>query len=90
MKIKYLKKAPRGMPGDVVEVPDMQAKVLIRLEIAKPFQFLENLNGTPVVDDFGSLIELDRFVESLVENIQTSIQEKEQLKSKQKRVSKAK
>lgn len=90
MKIKYLKKAPRGMPGDVVEVPDMQAKVLIRLKIAQPFQFLENLNGTPVVDDYGSLVELSQFVERPVENIQTSIQEKEQLKSKQKRVSKAK
>lgn len=58
MKIKYLKKAPRGMPGDVAEVPDHQAMVLIKLGVAESFseggevkqtiEFLKNLNGTPV------------------------------------------
>ena len=62
MKIKYLKQAPQGMPGDIAEVPDLQANILIKLKFAEAvedgprIEFLKNLNGTSVVDDFGSLV----------------------------------
>ena len=96
MKIKYLRKAPQGMPGDVAEVPDLQAKILIKLKFAEPIdggpsiEFLKNLNGTLVVDDFGSLVELPLMVEHRLENIQQPVQEVEPVKPKQKRASKAK
>lgn len=66
MKIKYLKKAPQGMPGDIAEVPDLQANILIKLKFAEAvedgprIEFLKNLNGTPVVDDFRSLVEIQK------------------------------
>ncbi|MEJ5034390.1 hypothetical protein WH243_00435 [Acinetobacter sp. MYb177] len=96
MKIKYLRKAPQGMPGDVAEVPDLQAHILIKLKFAEPIdgelsiEFLKNLNGTLAVDDFGSLVELPLMVEYQLENIQQAVQEEKPAKSKQKRVSKAK
>jgi len=96
MKIKYLRKAPQGMPGDVAEVPDLQAKILIKLKFAEPLdgepsiEFLKNLNGTPVVDDFGTLVELPLIIEHQLENIQQAVQEEEPVKAKRKRVSKAK
>ena len=96
MKIKYLRKAPQGMPGDVAEVPDLQAKILIKLKFAEPLdgelsiEFLKNLNGTLVVDDFGSLVELPLIVDRSLENIQQPVQEVEPVKAKRKRVSKAK
>ena len=96
MKIKYLRKAPQGMPGDVAEVPDLQAKILIKLKFAEPLdgepsiEFLKNLNGTPVVDDFGSLVELPLIIEHQLEKIQQPVQEVEPVKPKQKRASKAK
>lgn len=37
MKIKYLKDAPNANAGDVSEVVDNQAKVLIRLGIAEVY-----------------------------------------------------
>lgn len=96
MKIKYLRKAPQGMPGDVAEVPDLQANILIKLKFAEPIdgelsiEFLKNLNGTLVVDDFGSLVGLPLMVEHRLENIQQAVQEEKPAKPKQKRVSKAK
>jgi len=96
MKIKYLRKAPQGMPGDVAEVPDLQAKILIKLKFAEPLdgepsiEFLKNLNGTPVVDDFGTLVELPLIIEHQLEKIQQPVQEVEPVKPKQKRASKAK
>ena len=96
MKIKYLRRAPQGMPGDVAEVPDLQAKILIKLKFAEPLdggpsiEFLKNLNGTLVVDDFGSLVGLPLMVEHRLENIQQPVQEVEPVKPKQKRASKAK
>ena len=96
MKIKYLRKAPQGMPDDVAEVPDLQAKILIKLKFAEPLdgepsiEFLKNLNGTPVVDDFGSLVELPLIIEHQLEKIQQPVQEVEPVKPKQKRASKAK
>ncbi|ELA08741.1 hypothetical protein MOMA_09286 [Moraxella macacae 0408225] len=38
MKIRYLKNAPLGQAGDIADIPDDQAKVLIALEIAKNYQ----------------------------------------------------
>ena len=96
MKIKYLRKAPQGMPGDVAEVPDLQAKILIKLKFAEPLddepsiEFLKNLNGTLVVDDFGSLVELPLMVERPLENIQQVVQEEVPVKATRKRASKAK
>jgi hypothetical protein len=96
MKIKYLRKAPQGMPGDVVEVPDLQAKILIKLKFAEPLggepstEYMKNLNGTLVVDDFGSLVELPMIVDRSLENIQQPVQEEDPVKAKRKRVSKAK
>ena len=96
MKIKYLRKAPQGMPGDVAEVPDLQAKILIKLKFAEPLdggpsiEFLKNLNGTPVVDDFGTLVELPLIIEHQLEKIQQAVQEDKPVKPKQKRVNKAK
>lgn len=37
MKITYLKDAPLGAVGDIADVPDDQANVLIKLGIAKEF-----------------------------------------------------
>lgn len=94
MKIKYLRKAPQGMPGDVAEVPNLQAHILIKLKFAEPLdgepsiEFLKNLNGTLVVDDFGSLVELPLTAERLLENAQQAVQEEKP--AKPKRVSKAK
>lgn len=84
------------MPGDVAEVPDLQAKILIKLKFAElldgepSIEFLKNLNGTLVVDDFGSLVELPLMVEHQLENVQQVVQEEKPVKPKQKRVSKAK
>lgn len=96
MKIKYLRKAPKGMPGEVAEVPDLQAKILIKLKFVEPIdgepsiEFLKNLNGNLVVDDFGNLVGLPLMVEHQLENIQQPVQEVEPVKAKRKRVSKAK
>lgn len=35
MKIKYLKDAPLGKKGEVSDVPNMDAKILIKLGIAE-------------------------------------------------------
>ena len=84
------------MPGDVAEVPDLQAKILIKLKFAEPIdgelsiEFLKNLNGTLVVDDFGNLVELHLTAERLLENAQQAVQEDKPIKPKQKRVNKAK
>ncbi len=84
------------MPGDVAEVPDLQANILIKLKFAEPIdgelsiEFLKNLNGTLVVDDFGNLVELPLMAERLLENAQQAVQEEKPAKPKQKRVSKAK
>ena len=96
MKIKYLKKAPQGMPGDISEVPDFQANILIKLDFAEAvedgprIELLKNLNGTSVVDDFGSLVELPLILDRSLENIQQPVQEVEPVKAKRKRVNKAK
>lgn len=96
MKIKYLKKAPQGMPGDISEVPDFQANILIKLEFAEAvedgplIEFLKNLNGTSVVDDFGSLVEVQKADIGLEAIAQEPIQKAKPIKPKQTRASKAK
>ncbi|OTG73420.1 hypothetical protein B9T23_13800 [Acinetobacter terrae] len=96
MKIKYLKQAPQGMPGDVSEVPDLQANILIKLKFAEPvddgplIEFLKNLNGTSVVDDFGSLVEVQKADIGLEAIAQEQIQKAKPIKPKQTRASKAK
>ena len=96
MKIKYLRKAPKGMPGDIAEVPDLQAKILIKLKIAESMdvepsiEFLKNLNGTLVVDDFGSLVESLPKDMSLKVDVQELAQDIQPIKTKQKRISKTK
>lgn len=96
MKIKYLKNAPQGKPGDISEVPDLQANILIKLKFAEPvddgplIEFLKNLNGTPVVDDFGSLVEVQKADIGLEAIAQEQIQKAKPIKPKQTRVSKAK
>jgi len=96
MKIKYLKKAPQGMPGDIAEVPDLQANILIKLKFAEAvedgprIEFLKNLNGTSVVDDFGSLVVVQKADIGADVVAQKSIQKEKSVKPKQIRASKAK
>ena len=96
MKIKYLKKAPQGMPGDISEVPDFQANILIKLDFAEAveggprIELLKNLNGTSVVDDFGSLVEVQKADIGADVVAQKPIQKEKPVKPKQIRASKAK
>lgn len=96
MKIKYLKQAPQGMPGDVAEVPDLQANILIKLKFAEAvddgsiIQFLKNLNGTSVVDDFGSLVVVQKADIDADVVAQKPIQKEKPVKPKQTRASKEK
>lgn len=96
MKIKYLKQAPQGMPGDIAEVPELQANILIKLKFAEAIgdshliEHLQNLNGTPVVDDFGSLVEVQKADIGADVVAQKPIQKEKPVKPKQIRASKAK
>ena len=96
MKIKYLKQAPQGMPGDIAEVPDLQANILIKLKFAEPMdgessiEFLKNLNGTPVVDNFGYLVELNKICVDSEVATKESVQEVQPIKPKQTRTRKTK
>lgn len=69
MKIQYLKGTHDSVEGDIKDIPDMMAGVLIVIGIAKVFEEPPqplfstvvpenarlNLNGTPVIDDFGNI-----------------------------------
>ncbi len=96
MKIKYLKKAPQGIPGDIAEVPDLQANILIKLKFAEAvddgsiIQFLKNLNGTPVVDDFGSLVAIQKANSNPDDAFKEQILQAEPIKPKTTRARKAK
>ena len=96
MKIKYLKKAPQGIPGDIAEVPDFQANILIKLKFAEAIgdsdliEHLQNLNGTPVVDDFGSLVTIQNDSSNLDDAIKEQSQKTEPSKTKPTRARKAK
>ena len=84
------------MPGDIAEVPDLQANILIKLKFAEPaddgplIEFLKNLNGTSVVDDFGSLVEAQKADIGADVVAQKSIQKEKSVKPKQISASKAK
>lgn len=56
MLIEYLKDAPLGKKGQIATVQDYEGNTLTLLGFAKKINLLMNLNGTPVVDDFGSLL----------------------------------
>ena len=77
MKIKYLKVMHNANVGDVLEVTDFEANILIKTGVAEVAEsspseqaqasvinytpidttgLLVNLNGTPVIDDFGDLV----------------------------------
>lgn len=73
MKIKYLKVMHNAEVGDVLEVTDFEANILIKTGVAEEYKktkvikelvyepintkgLLLNLNGTPVVNDFGELV----------------------------------
>lgn len=96
MKIKYLKKAPQGMPGDIAEVSDLQANILIKLKFADPvdgepqIEFLKNLNGTLVIDDFGSLVAIQEADSNLDDAIKEQSQKIEPSKTKTTRARKVK
>ena len=96
MKIKYLKKAPQGMPGDISEVPDFQANILIKLDFAEAvedgprIELLKNLNGTSGVDDVGSLVKVQKADIGADVVAQKPIQKEKPVKPKQTRASKAK
>lgn len=84
------------MPGDISEVPDFQANILIKLKFAEAvddgplIEFLKNLNGTSVVDDFGGLVEVQKADISFEVVAQKPIQKEKPIKPKQTRASKAK
>lgn len=56
MLIEYLKDAPLGKKGQIATVQEYEGNILTLLGFAKKINLLINLNGTPVVDDFESLL----------------------------------
>lgn len=54
--IQYIKDAPLGKKGQFASVQDYEGKALILLGFAKELSVIRNLNGTPIVDNFGSLV----------------------------------
>lgn len=56
MLIEYLKDAPLGKKGQIATVQEYEGNILTLLGFAKKINLLINSNGTPVVDDFGSLL----------------------------------
>lgn len=56
MLIEYLKDAPLGKKGQIVNVQDYEGNTLTLLGFAKKIDLLLNKNGTAVVDDYGSLL----------------------------------
>ena len=84
------------MPGDIAEVPDFQANILIKLKFAEAIgdshliEHLQNLNGTPVVDDFGSLVTIQNDSSNLDDAIKEQSQKTEPSKTNPTRARKAK
>lgn len=56
MLIEYLKDAPLGKKGQIVNVQDYEGNTLTLLGFARNIDLLLNKNGTAVVDDYGSLL----------------------------------
>lgn len=69
-KVKFLKDLCSGRAGSVHDLQDYETNVLIKLGVAELCDtqraadennlssLLLNLNGSPVIDDFGGLVEL--------------------------------
>ena len=76
-KVKFLKDLCSGRAGSVQNLQDYEARVLIQLGAAvlhedptendqQTVLVLTNLNGTPVIDDFGGMVEANIAIESPV------------------------
>lgn len=88
-KVKYLKDLCSGRAGSVHDLQEYEANILITLGVAKllsdkvkknalkPPNLLTNLNGTPVVNDFGELVEAAESAENPIENGKKSAQKGE-------------
>lgn len=82
-KVKFLKDLFSGRAGSIHDLQDYEANVLIKLKVAEIYDeskssiensvLLLNKDGTPVVDNFGSLIE----VQPLIENIEKKRKKKQ-------------
>ena len=71
-KVKYLKDLCSGQAGKVCDLTDFEANILVQLGAVEIIDqnfpkntkdLLLNLNGSPVVDDFGDLVEAPDVVE---------------------------
>ena len=79
-KVKYLKDLCSGRAGSVHDLQEFEANILIKLGVAKLYSdkvknnasktpnLLKNLNGTPVVNDFGELVEAVESADKTTEN----------------------
>ena len=76
-KVKFLKDLCSGRAGSVQNLQDYEARVLIQLGAAVLHEdpkennqqivpILMNLNETPVIDDFGEMVEANIVIESPV------------------------
>ncbi len=76
-KVKFLKDLCSGRAGSVQNLQDYEARVLVQLGAAVLYEdpkennqqtapILMNLNETPVIDDFGTMVEANNVIESPV------------------------
>ena len=76
-KVKFLKDLCSGRAGSVQNLQDYEARVLVQLGAAVLYEdpkennqqtvlILMNLNETPVIDDFGEMVEANIVIESPV------------------------
>ncbi|WP_111860187.1 hypothetical protein [Acinetobacter sp. CFCC 10889] len=72
-KVKYLKDLCSGRAGKVCDLTDFEANILVQLGAVEIIdenagsntrELLLNLNGSPVVDDFGAFVEVPEAIES--------------------------
>jgi hypothetical protein len=54
--IQYIKDAPLGKKGQFASVQDYEGNALILIGFAKKVSIKQNPNGTPIVDNFGSIV----------------------------------
>lgn len=57
MEVKYIKDAPLGKKDQVCTVLEYEGLALISLGFAKEIKIKKNLNGSPVVYDFGNVVQ---------------------------------
>lgn len=71
-KVKYLKDLCSGQVGKVCDLTDFEANILVQLGAVEIIDenaqkntkdLLLNLNGSPIVNDFGDLVEVPEIVE---------------------------